>query len=98
MSNNETTYYTQPTYSYITINHDNAHVTQEPHFISFDCTSVHLSSNHFTSVHYTSFPVFHFTALLAGSSPCFQNSSLLLTYCYFPNPFSKTMCFIGESC
>jgi len=48
------------------------------------------SSLHFAALHYTSLPIFHFTALLdVSSSPRYENPPLLLTYIYFPNPVSK---------
>ena len=49
------------------------------------------TSLHFTAIHYTSHPIFHFTAPLDVSSPPFKNPSRLLTYNYFPNPLPRNM-------
>ena len=68
------------TYSYVTINHDTAHISPKI-----------FTSHHFTALHYTSLPIFNFPPLLYVLSPRFKNPSLLLTYNYFPNPVSKNM-------
>ena len=53
------------------------------------------SSHHFT--YYTSLPTFDFPPLLDVSSPRFKNSSLLLTYNYFPNFFFYIYCSVHRN-
>ena len=54
-NNNETTYCTEPAYSYKTINPwKYTHVTKDLHFTSLHFTSLHFTSLSFTSIHFTS--------------------------------------------
>ena len=87
-NNNETTYCTEPAYSYKTINPwKYTHITKDRHFTSLHFTSLHFTSLHFTSLHFASLHFsflhltsLHFTTLL---SPFFHFPPLLDVSSFF---------------